>query len=455
MRMRQREILNKINIDFARDGETQADYIKRKIEMILSATKEYLLYSSAKGFLLCLSGGIDSYVSAALMADAAKGINGMLHLLLTADLPEDMQSAHLCADALISQFDNITCEELPLLPVLSEINKNINKSIFSRNFDQFRKVNTEARLRMIYQYALSKDLLVVGTVHATEKVIGHYTKYGEGGSDYNPLDGLIKIDIYDIARIYKAPESVLNERPDAGFEITGYEDDGPSITYPELSQYLTGNLLEKEKMQRIVTMYDKTEHKRNMPASPVNVWWRKQREDYTHIVINMTQASIDQGFPCINQKEAVLNAATYIDAHPEMRVLYVRDNDYDPSSFVGKNDPLPEQAAAEAIRMDSKFYHIQRTINSPLERYNIFSKKKEIESGFDAVNDIYGALKYNITGHVVISGFIAEVCVLGTVKDLIKNGFHVFVLRDALAYVNKEAYDDALREMAILGAAII
>lgn len=64
MKMKQREILNAIALDFARDRQEQDEYLNAKIEQIKQATKEYLMSTGMKGFMLGLSGGIDSFVAA-------------------------------------------------------------------------------------------------------------------------------------------------------------------------------------------------------------------------------------------------------------------------------------------------------------------------------------------------------------------------------------------------------
>ncbi len=80
---------------------------------------------------------------------------------------------------------------------------------------------------------------------------------------------------------------------------------------------------------------------------------------------------------------------------------------------------------------------------------------KEEYSGFDAQNEQYGALKYNLTRKVVVSGVATEYCVKNTVMDLLKNGFEVVVLKNCLAYLEEQGHEAALIEMREMGAQII
>lgn len=88
--------------------------------------------------------------------------------------------------------------------------------------------NIKARQRMIAQYALSGPAkgMVMGTDHAAEAVMSFFTKYGDGGFDAAPLDGLSKRRVRAVgqhlgapaARVQKAPladlEDLAPQRPD-------------------------------------------------------------------------------------------------------------------------------------------------------------------------------------------------------------------------------------------------
>ena len=80
---------------------------------------------------------------------------------------------------------------------------------------------------------------------------------------------------------------------------------------------------------------------------------------------------------------------------------------------------------------------------------------KEEYSGFGAQNQQYGALKYNLTRKVVVSGIATEYCVKNTVMDLLKNGVEVFLLKDGLAYLEEQGHEQAIAEMQQMGAQII
>ena len=464
MKMKQREILNALALDFARDHQSEEAFLNAKIEQIKQATKEYLMGTGMKGFMLGLSGGIDSFVSAALVADAVRDISGLVHLLILPNGdPKDIHDALECAKALTDRFSNITCETVNIAPMYGGLLESIEQSVIRDHADDYFLANSQPRLRMVCQYALGKGLLVVGTDHATENVTGYFTKYGDGGSDYNPMEGLIKPDIYAIAAQYGAPECVMQKAPAAGLGISNTDEEELGFTYEQLSHYLHGNLVEKDVMGRIVSLYEKSEHKRHLPASPMNLWWKGKKEDVTHVVVDMIHAFTDGSMACKNAENAIKNTVKFMNDNPSVRVLYVRDyHPEDHCSFTEQGGPWPQHAVVGThdSEIEEAFYRdVQKTINSPLEHYNVFSKGmnplKEEYSGFDAQNEQYGALKYNLTRKVVVSGVATEYCVKNTVMDLLKNGFEVVVLKNCLAYLEEQGHEAALIEMREMGAQII
>ena len=143
----------------------------------------------------------------------------------------------------------------------------------------YQKGNVKARLRMVVQYALGgmHGLLVIGTDHAAEAVTGFFTKYGDGGADVTPLTGLNKrqgrsllIELGADKRLYmKEPTAdLLDEKP-------GQADETElGIRYDEIDDYLEGKTISEETAKRLESLYIRSEHKRHVPASPFDDWWK-------------------------------------------------------------------------------------------------------------------------------------------------------------------------------------
>ncbi len=464
MIMRQREILNAISPDFKRDNVTQDEYITNKIEEIKQATIDYINSCGMDGFILGLSGGIDSFVCGALVADAMQKIGKKLYIIMLPNkIQSDINDSIECAKCLTSQFDSVVEDTISIENSFAGVKEDLKDCVLKDNADRYAMGNLQARLRMVIQYTLAKKLLVAGTDHATESITGYFTKFGDGGCDFTPTDGLVKDDIYRIAKRYNAPECVMKKAPAAGLGISNCDEDELKVSYKDLCNYLYGNIIEKDKAERIMRLYDVSEHKRHLAASPKNLWWKNKPVLKTHIVIDALNDFISGSLPCLNAKNAVKESIAYINENPNMQVLYVRD--HHPSthcSFKENGGIWPAHCVENTFGAEiSKEYYtdVEKTINSPVQRFNIFNKgeNKELEeySGFNAKNAFYGELKANLTKQVIVSGMATEYCVKETVLLLLENGYEVSILKRGLAYIDKEEHEKVLKELEEMGAKII
>lgn len=455
--MTQRRILNSISLDFKRDRQTSDEFLKKTIERTCSGIREYLELSRQDGFILGLSGGLDSFVCAALIANAGVKV----HLLMLPNgTQSDISDSIECADALIKRFgDLVSVEEVNIAPAFAGMCKTLYASELFDESNKYSLGNTAARLRMVTQYALNKDLLVCGTDHAAENLTGYFTKFGDGASDFNPIDGLIKDDLYAIARRFGAPECVLKKAPAAGLGISESDEAEMGVKYSEIYDYLRGNKISERSTGILERLYAVSAHKRRTAPSPLNRNWEAPTP-VSHVVVDITHAFYDGGLPCLNAKEAARNSANYINQHSEQAVLYVRDfHPPDHCSFTQNGGIWPPhgvQGTGEVEFLDD-FHELKKTINTPLENYNIFNKGEILEeySGFNAKNAVWGALSDNLEKKVVVSGIATEYCVKNTVVDLVNAGFEVTVLADALGYVDLEGHLNTFSEFGEMGVRVI
>lgn len=228
--------------------------------------KDYVYSANAKGVVLGLSGGIDSAVTAALCANAL-GKENILSLGLPIEsLPQDLEDAklvanHLGISFLVSDLTSVYIELVNVLP--SEIQSN-----------KMALANIKPRLRMttIYYVGQSLGYLVGGTGNRAEIAIGYFTKYGDGGVDFEPLGALYKSEIRKIAQILDIPEKIVKKPPSAGL-WQGQTDEGEiGMTYELLDDILYRfdhnldlNDLNAEDVEKVLKMMKSAEHKNKMP----------------------------------------------------------------------------------------------------------------------------------------------------------------------------------------------
>lgn len=218
--------------------------MKEEIDRIVKWLDDRLAASSAEGFVVGLSGGIDSAVVARLCqlarADATVGV-----LLPCHSDPQDEADARLVAGHFQLRTTRVDLGETydallrdaraAVAPLLGDAHVPPN-DIRAR----LPIANIKPRLRMttLYFIANSLNYVVVGTGNRSEITIGYFTKYGDGGVDLLPLAHLVKSEVRAIARALDVPDAIVEKAPSAGLWL-GQTDEGEmGFTYAELEQYL-------------------------------------------------------------------------------------------------------------------------------------------------------------------------------------------------------------------------
>jgi len=212
-----------------------------KIDKISTWLSEFATEKGFDGYVIGLSGGIDSAVSASL-AVRAVGKEKVLGILLPCtitgerDRTEDVKLATELANNL--DIKTVTVRlDIPAEDLFKNI-KNVTsvegKLVLS---------NIKARLRMtaIRAYAEANHCLVLGTTNKTEEYLGYYTKAGDGGAgvDVEPIADLFKYEVYEIAReLCDIPEEIINRAPSAGLFDGQTDESEIGITYKEIDKYL-------------------------------------------------------------------------------------------------------------------------------------------------------------------------------------------------------------------------
>lgn len=143
----------------------------------------------------------------------------------------------------------------------------------------FDKGNIKARERMIAQYAIAGAYqgTVLGTDHSAESITGFYTKYGDGGTDINPIFRLNKRQGQALLKALQAPTHLYGKTPTADLEDNkpGLADEvALGVTYDDLDDYLEGKDVPTEVATKIEGWYLKTQHKRHLPITIFDDFWK-------------------------------------------------------------------------------------------------------------------------------------------------------------------------------------
>ncbi|MGY8927779.1 MAG: NAD(+) synthase, partial [Flavobacteriales bacterium] len=158
---------------------------KKVAQYIVSWLDDYCVSAKAQGFIIGISGGVDSGLTSVLCAMTGKKVILLSMPIRQTTAEYSRAKNHL--RALTERFDNVEVYDINLTDTFSEFEKNMP---FDLKEQHLAMVNSRARLRMMTLYALGQanSVLVVGTGNKVEDFgVGFYTKYGDGGVDLSPI----------------------------------------------------------------------------------------------------------------------------------------------------------------------------------------------------------------------------------------------------------------------------
>ena len=202
---------------------------------IVSWLKDYAIKANVKGFVIGVSGGIDSAVTSSLCA-----MTGLELLCLEMPIHQGANQVNRAKEhinQLKNKFDKVSSVNIDLTQTFETFKSAFPKEKQSDIID-LSLANTRARLRMttLYYFAGVNGLLVAGTGNKVEDFgVGFFTKYGDGGVDLSPIADLLKSEVYKLATYLDVPKSIQKAQPTDGlFGDTRTDEDQIGASYDEL-----------------------------------------------------------------------------------------------------------------------------------------------------------------------------------------------------------------------------
>jgi NAD+ synthase len=194
--------------------------------------KTYSEESRTNGFIVGISGGIDSALTSTLCACTGKQVICLNMPIRQHKAEYERGIEHL--SWLKKKYPNVSSEEIELTAVFESLEQTFPANIQ----DWLSMANTRARLRMLtlYAFAGNKKMLVAGTGNKVEDFgVGFFTKYGDGGVDLSPIAGLMKSQVYALCRELGVVSSILMAKPTDGLWADNRSDeDQIGASYDEL-----------------------------------------------------------------------------------------------------------------------------------------------------------------------------------------------------------------------------
>jgi NAD+ synthase len=208
---------------------------EKVIDHIVTWLKDYATNAKQKGFVIGVSGGIDSAVTSTLCAKTGLDLLCLEMPIHQAPNQSDRASRHIAW--LQENFPNVKRQRVNLTPVFDSLVAAFPK--VENEEERFMSLaNTRARLRMtsLYYFAALNRYLVAGTGNKVEDFgVGFYTKYGDGGVDLSPIADLLKTEVYAIAKVLGVNEEIIKAAPTDGlWGDDRTDEDQIGASYPEL-----------------------------------------------------------------------------------------------------------------------------------------------------------------------------------------------------------------------------
>ncbi|MBL8002221.1 MAG: NAD(+) synthase [Flavobacteriales bacterium] len=250
------------------------------IDHITGWLKDYCERNRQQGFVVGVSGGIDSAVTSALCARTGLPT-------LCVEMPIHQAQSHVTralehVARLQERHPNVALERVDLTPTFETMKAALPTGAPQAAID-LALANTRARLRMTTLYYLAglHGRLVAGTGNKVEDFgVGFFTKYGDGGVDLSPIADLTKTEVYTVARALGVVESILQAKPTDGlFGDDRSDEDQIGASYPELEWAMdlrdrevdTADLALTERQLKVLAIFDRRRAANRHKMEPIPV----------------------------------------------------------------------------------------------------------------------------------------------------------------------------------------
>lgn len=234
---------------------------------------DYCDKARLSGFIVGISGGVDSALTSTLCALTGKKTI-LVNMPIRQTSAEYTRAVNHIAD-LQKKFPDIEKMEIDLTSIFELMEKTYPSDVVN---NQLSMANTRARLRMTTLYAIGQEhaCLVAGTGNKIEDFgVGFFTKYGDGGVDISPIADLTKTEVKELASFLGVIEEIVIAKPTDGLWGDGRSDeDQLGASYPELEWAMSysgdeSNLTDRQKEVRVIYKRLNSINKHKMEPIPV------------------------------------------------------------------------------------------------------------------------------------------------------------------------------------------
>ena len=247
---------------------------KEVINYIKNWLIDYSKKSKTNGFVVGVSGGVDSALTSKL--SAMTGIQTLCVEIPINQNKDQKSRGKKHISWLKDNYKNVQSTEIELTNVFSSFISNLPKNHENKN--ELCLANVQSRLRMttLYYYAQLNNFLVLGTGNKVEDFgVGFYTKYGDGGVDLSPIADLLKSEVYSLSKYLKINSEIIKAAPTDGlWEDNKTDEVQLGASYDELEWAMNFNdriKLVSERQKEVLKIYKNLNTKNQHKMTPIPV----------------------------------------------------------------------------------------------------------------------------------------------------------------------------------------
>ena len=239
---------------------------------IINELTRYCDDAGLKGFVVGVSGGIDSAVTSTICAQSGMPVIVLNMPIHQAKAQDSLSSQHI--EWLKNQFKNVRGMRVDLSGTFNALSNTLPGEIQ----DELTMANTRSRLRMVTLYAIASHhhFLVAGTGNKVEDFgVGFFTKYGDGGVDISPIADLLKSEVVQLGKHLGVLEEIIKAPPTDGLWADNRTDESQiGASYTELEWAMTAvdhenNLTRRQK--EVVSIYRDFHQRNHHKMEPIPV----------------------------------------------------------------------------------------------------------------------------------------------------------------------------------------
>jgi NAD+ synthase len=252
------------------------DELEATHEHVLQFIRDVVDDAGAGGAVLGLSGGIDSTATAYLAAEALgpERLHGLV-MPSVVNTDENMSDAERVAQELGIEYDVVE---------IQPIAETFFDTFPEAADDRMAAGNVYVRVRGVLNYFVAnhENKVVLGTGNRSEALAGYFTKYGDQAVDCNPIGNLYKQQVRQLAAHVGVAEDLVTKTPSAEMWSGQTDEEEMGMDYDTLDAILALHVdgpLSKSatvdhldvtgaQVDRVVELYERSEHKRHMPPAP-------------------------------------------------------------------------------------------------------------------------------------------------------------------------------------------